>query len=225
MTIFQNGHRNATVWRLVQIEWYVLWRNGLWCVYLWQVHRMSTLTCRCAVSVSVIYTSHVPVYRWYWDYNAFNQKRIWWRQALVRAITQVLPSSNEQYIRVLEIFLITHCKTYFKNKSLIHYFLEKACSSLTTLSHRSMFWAFGTTDHACSMIVCVHRVLLVLNSVAGRSVRKCDGSDRRCSWRQRKVIGDEVSCTRNVQCNKLLCLTTFARIIVRFLIEYRNFSS
>lgn len=88
--------------------------------------------------VSVIFTSHVPVYRWYWDYNAFNQKRIWWRQALVRAITQVLPSSNEQYIRVLEIFLITHCKTYFKNKSLIHYILEKACSSLTTLSHRSI---------------------------------------------------------------------------------------
>lgn len=116
----------------------VFWRNGLWCVYLWQVHCMSTFTCRCAVSVSVIYTSHVPVYRWYWDYDAFNQKRIWWRQALVRAITQVLPSSNEQYIRVLEIFLITHCKTYFKNKSLIHYILEKACSSLTTLSHRSI---------------------------------------------------------------------------------------
>lgn len=25
MTIFQNGHRNATVWRLVQIEWSVFY--------------------------------------------------------------------------------------------------------------------------------------------------------------------------------------------------------
>lgn len=135
MTIFQNGHRNATVWRLVQIEWSVFY-DGM-------VFGVSTCD-RCTAWVhlpvavpSVWALSTHPTFLSTGD-TGIIMPLIKSGTDDAKLLCEVLPSSNEQYIRVLEIFLITHCKTYFKNKSLIHYILEKACSSLTTLSHRSI---------------------------------------------------------------------------------------